>query len=222
MWRSFHPSIQDVLYPNKLARNIVLTGETWYAVSQYKTNSGSQQQIHQRVGDIEQAIMLPAGTTRTPSTCSYMYIREPSLVTGSDRYTTDPKGLYFSHLDRIRGLAINHLSVAAPGTLATGATITADFPTDFTKGLIVGVSVYDISWGGLQYIENGSATGAVNLMNEINNFHSVRFAERVKYPFDRTVMPGVMAAAGNSAGTAAATSVGEGFTLEYVKLPSDW
>jgi hypothetical protein len=131
----------------------VPSGETWYAVSQYQTNSAGQQPIHQRLGDVDQAIMLPAGTTITPSQNSYLYICKPSLVTGSDsRYATDPKGLYYSRLNSLRSLAINYLYVSVPGTLATGATATADFPTDFTKGLVVGVSVTEASWGGMQYM----------------------------------------------------------------------
>lgn len=170
----------------------VPAGERWYLVNGWYLKvfeDGVGHWFH-RQAHIGQALMLPEGfaiETSTTQANTFMYVCQPSLVTGSDaRYSTDPRGLYFDRLMKIGEQTLYQL-----GASATGAgTVTATFPADFTDGLVMQVSAHDVAW--LIMLVTGDVTGGMNTLNEIDDSSPIRFAEGCMFPFKRTQFPKVM------------------------------
>lgn len=182
--------------------------ERYYLVNGWKLNTtgGGDKWFH-RHADIHRALMLSEGTTITNDTDGFMYVCQPSLVTGSDaRYTTDPRGLYFERIMRIGTLTHYQLGATATGS----SQVQAAFPTDFTDGLALHTSAHDVAW----LIMHDDTVGNMNTLNEISDADPIRFAEPSLFPFKRTTFREIMVQGVNESEGAA--------TLTYVKLPVDW
>jgi len=198
----------------------VPAGQTWYSLSQYQTHGSG---YHQRAANVNQVIALAPGTTFTPNQSFYLYVCEPALVIATDsRYTIDPKGLYYNRLRELDTLPIYYAQTILLATMAVNATLTVNFPSGFNKGMIVAASCYDAAWGGMRYMQGTDTLGTLNLQDEINNYHTKRFASGLRFPFLTSIMPGIEGCAGNYAGTAATTSNGGLFNIDYVQLPDNW
>lgn len=198
----------------------VPAGETWYLLNAWHVQvTGSTDYDFLRVCDVNRVVPLPAGTTilASASQYGYAYVAKPALVSGGARYGA-PKDLYFERIWRLRTLAQYRLSIAAAAGTAMGTNLTAAFPTDFTKGLIVSQSVHDMSWVAL----SSSSVGGLNLQNEISDDHEIRFAEAVMVPFMRTVFPNIKSRVANVDGSLTSSSIAGYAAVRYVKLPSDW
>lgn len=211
------PNAYEFVQGANLTRTVP-SGEQWYSLGQYKTKLGTtSEEFHQRVAHIDQAIPIPSGTVITllSNAWSYILLCKPQLVIESDeRYTDDPKGLYFERMSRLRTLEIFDL-VASIGIATPPPIAEATFPTDFTDGIIVGASIYLGAW--LALYDSG-----FNLLDEVSNYRSIRFAQGLMLPFKRVTFPKIGAAGGNTADTNAQASVSGNGAVKYIKLPEDW
>lgn len=187
----------------------VTTAERWYLVNGWRLSATSGEWFH-RTSHVDHALPLTAGTTITTAADgnAYMYLCKPSLVTGSDdRYTTDPRALYFDRMLQIAQLTQYRLAGTNTGT----STSTVSFPSDFTDGLIIHASVMDLAWVILLYT---SGTTGLNLFPEISDSAPIRQAEGNIFPFKRTSFPSIMAQ-----GASLSTGAGQ---VVYLKLPGGW
>lgn len=197
----------------------VPAGETWYLVNAwYVTFPGSSGFMFNRVADASQesAIPLPAGTTiqANGTQTAFAYICKPSLVNGDARYS-DGRSLFFERLARSRQLPFNQITCNVPAASAQGYLAKADFPTDFTRGLLTWISLMDVAWLGLQ--------PGINLWNEISDDHQNRAGVGTLLPFSPSTFTGIQARAGSVTGEATGFSSIAGYAgVGYVKLPADW
>jgi hypothetical protein len=199
----------------------VPAGETWYLLNGfYITINGGANSYFQRVPNVDSAVPLTAGTVigfHAASSFGYAYICKPSLVTAGARYA-DPRALYFERMHRMGTLTQYAISSAvASGAAYATQSITA-FPADFTNGLCVGYSIFDVSWGGLE----NPGVGTLNLNNEISDDHQLRIAERVVLPFARGTFPNFKVRGASVSGAAATTCIAGNGQIIYIKLPADW
>jgi len=196
----------------------VPTGEQWYLLNAWST----------RLGDAAGDFFLRNPTRPMPMSEGFLlksngnasataYYCKPSLVTGTDsRYTTDPKGLYYERIARLRTLILNEIyATTSAGVASTPST---PFPTDFSYGLVVAVSAHDTSWTILAPADN---VGGINLMNEVSDLHQWRAAHAFYLPFSRSTFTVMEVRSASVAGTVGSELAGTG-ALMYYKLPSGW
>lgn len=218
------PNAYEMVVGSNTSRT-VSGGETWYLVSGWYLQGPSGAAEFHRHGDISEALPLTAGTTLTTWTAgttygpsgatANMYLCKPSLVTGSDtggpggsnRYTSDPRALYFDRLRKIGEMTQYTIGVAD----STNTPIYTAFPTDFTNGLVIHCSAHDIAWIDLSY--TGDTTG-LTIHDEISDSDRLRFATRCIVPFVRTTFPKI-------GFRGASLSEGNG-TIRYLKLDGSW
>jgi hypothetical protein len=205
----------------------VPTGKTWHLRSAFwvSINGQTHPNFH-RNPEPDQVMALPAGTTleaHSGSSQSHLTYVDPGIVTDSgspdydSRYITDPKGLYFSRLARLKTLPLHIAEAKIPKGSAYGKVETAAFPKDFTYGLVVQQTVFDASWTILY--QRGKA--AMNLGTELSDNKTVRFTNEPMVPFERALFTAIAVRGGNRSDTN--SSYVEGFgSIGYVKLPDGW
>lgn len=220
---------------------------TWYARNLWWTRAndageGTYPSKFHRCVAADEALSLQAGMTvvhngvplgNTP----FSYLCQPELVIPSDaRYVTDPKGLYYTRLARIRGETVGGLSAVTQFDLGFGGRgSTASIPIGCTRGMVMQINCHD----SLYVYMTGSVGGqALNLQGELSD--NLVFpgspattlpvtAEAIPYgkvrhtrgnllmPFARTVFDTVQIDAGQ--GEAGSPYVG---SITIMQLPSDW
>lgn len=196
--------------------------------------------------DADNAVMVPPGFALrycgapAPS-FAYVYYAKPSLVTaGDERYASDPRGLYFSRLQRLRGMVLHQLwgacsqNQTASWIQANGYNTKA-FPTDFERGLLVQISTHNLSWMTIQ--KNGANPQQIlATLDEADDIRPLRSTSRVLAPFKRSLFPHLFCGMGSMAwapipgqelnpinplAPGKQTYPGVGSVL-YYKLPADW
>lgn len=200
----------------------VPSGECWYIANAFfcRVSGGDAIYVH-RSPDVDKAVPIGAGTKlefHTSSSYSMHYTCRPAIVIATDeRYTTDPKGLYFERLAKLASLpAVSHRVQIQDGA-AYGSNYDQPFPDDFEGGLCTSYSNHDVSWGGM-----ASQYGAMNLGSEISDDHQNRIGERVMFPFSRSIFPKLRARGSSVSGAAGVAYMKGNAQITYVKLPSDW
>lgn len=188
----------------------VPSDETYYLVGGWRVDVGSVSGYLRTPNALWDAMPMPEGTTLTTDAASgaHLYVCKPSLVNSDTRYTSDPRGLFFDRMYRIATELTQYDVNAAP---SSGSNADTAFPTDFTNGIILWVSVQDASWAGLL---NAAETLTFNLQNEISDSDPIRFGTTTYMPFVRTAFP-------KFRGHGAASGSGH-TSARYVKLPGDW
>ena len=222
-WQDQAALLDPLAYEHVYATSTSRTpsGEHWYLVNGWQLDAGSSQLWYHRPADVNRALIIPDGTTITTSSSSgsFMWICKPSLVKagganadtggagGTNRYETDPRALYF---DRLMSLAAQ--STYRIGANATGSgQVAQTFPTDFTYGMVLHVSVHDVAW---LILTDSSGNGLSNTHNEISDSAQIRWAEPILVPFTRTTMPKILIQG---------VSLGSGRAhMLYAKLPAGW
>lgn len=223
-WIARAAMLDPSAYTWNIGKSLNLTvpaGKTWYLLnSWFMLLNGSGQPLFQRINSArdDSALALPAGTNlqSSASQTGFAYICDPSLVTSDARYG-DAKKLYFDRMNKLSTLGLNEISVSIPAGSAQ-INVTADFPTDFSNGIVTLVSNHDVSWVGLN-----SPSGSMNTQNEISDDHQWRAARAVTIPFQQSVFPKIAARAASVTGVASGFSSLAGYAaLLYVKLPAGW
>lgn len=219
---------------------------TWFATNTFAVYYNEPQDVAQdstpgtrrsgflRPLDARRAFALSAGTrvrnigrgTSYQINTAYIYYADPQDVWDIDaRYTADPKGLYYSRLARLATLPISEAIIEVNGGGAINDDVHLDLPA-FGSAMLVNVSVYDASWMTIGWIDNLGIP--LNVMNEVNNSHSVRFAESVMQPIRFgpglrvTLNKGSNADMPGSTDPAIAYPIKGSGSLVYQVLPSDW
>jgi hypothetical protein len=228
---SFDLSFPDTVYVINMMR-----GET--------PGKPAGRQWYHRVADADSAMMIPAGHRLYNQAGDYpdigfVYYARPSLVQGSDaRYQTDPKGLYYERLMRLRSLELNIINGYVQQAWAAGTPFSGDtvaFPTDFERGLLVHVSNLNASWLAICSKDGaGAFQNIINLDDELDDIRPMRFTKSVLLPFNRATFPQMFVGHSSMHWTdanpndpilpvfpGAQTYPAEG-ALHYYKLPSDW
>ncbi len=206
-------------------------GHTWFATNLFNVEVNTairhffplegpdyRRAMFQRPLDARRATAYPAGTRFrgvTGENFSNVYACDPALVVGVDpRYQADPRGLYFERLQRLKALPVVEIWLEWDGGGDLAKSLTVDLPV-FDAAMLIGASVYEGAWVEL---------GHLNCMSEINNTHSVRFAESLLCPFMPTNIGGatITGQSGNDAGDGAANPAHGSVSICYQVLPSDW
>jgi hypothetical protein len=182
----------------------------WYCDLFGNVTTGGVSWFH-RHAHIHSAHPMPPGTMLSTSSTagSFWYVCKPELVIAADdRYTDDPRALYFERLERIATELTQHQI----GTTRTdNGTTDVAFPADFDYGLGLHTTAHDVAW---LILEHSSGSGGMNTQNEISDTERIRFAEPTLFPFARATFPNVS--------VRGATQAEGRATLTYAKLPADW
>lgn len=214
-WSDMAALLDPAAYVTKIGTSQTHTvgaGERDYLMNGwYLQASGGGSSWFHRPCNIWDAMPLVAGqtiTTDASNAGSLMYVCQPSLVTGADaRYTSDPRGLFFTRLMTIPTLTVYQIGA----TRTDGSTSTVAFPTDFTNGLVLHTSTHDLAW---TIMLHSSGAGGMNTHDEIGDSSPIRFASPTLFPFVRTTFPNIKV-------QGVSLSEGRG-TVTYVKLPGGW
>lgn len=224
-------------------------GETWYVVNSFAVYFNTptvvaqdDYPLHKRSGflrtlDSRRNFMLPSGTRIRSNPAvndAYIHVCNPSLVWAADeRYGIDPRGLYYERLARLESLPIRELVLNAQGGGSIDDDVHVSIPDDFTAGMLIATSVYDVAW---------ATFGRFNLNDEINNTHTLRFANTMLFPFRRDGIggetfalkkgstsdganvgyPSMSFPIGSSTDPAWAMPIKGSANVLYQVLPSDW
>ena len=146
--------------------------------------------------DSRRTIALPSGTrvrSNIEQNGAYLWYADPAAIWDTDeRYQTDARGLYYERLQRLTTLPIREVIIELRPYGESGTQLEFELP-EFESAMLVGASVFDATWLNV---------GILNVMSEVNNIHTVRFAESLLQPFrrDRIGHPVVRVKAGNYAG----------------------
>lgn len=177
----------------------VPAGQTWYLLNSFCVNiNGGPDTYFQRLLDVRVALPLFAGTTLSFSSLSsgaYAYICKPALVTGGASYA-NPKALYYTRMATLKTLSTTLISATVPAGSAAGTVATTAFPTDFTNGMILGYSIHELAWAGLEV--PGVLT--LNMNFEISDDHQVRIGRGLLCPFSRVTFPNFKTRGANTIG----------------------
>lgn len=166
----------------------VPSDETWFLVNGWYLliNSGADAYF-QRVADVDVAVPLAPGTTLAFSTLAagaFAYLCKPSLVSSGAAYA-NPKQLYYSRLARLWLLPQTLISATVAAGSAFGTQASTAFPADFDNGMLLGYSIQDTAWAGLEV----PGTLTMNMNWEVSDDHEVRLAQRLMCPFVRATFP---------------------------------
>lgn len=216
----------------------VPAGRTWYVTNTFQVRFNEPEILGEdghpgyyksgflRPLDSRRSIALPAGTrirSNIQQNGAYVFYADPAAVWETDeRYTTDARGLYYERLARLQTLPIRSTIIELRPWGETGTQLEHPLPVDAERFMLVGASVFDATWLNV---------GILNVMSEVNNVHTVRFAESLLQPLrrDRIGNPVVRVKAGNYAGhlnpdpndPEGWDKTGTGNIL-YQVLPADW
>jgi hypothetical protein len=215
-------------------------GHTWYATNTFavKYNTprfkpqdtwpDSRRSGFLRPLDCRRNIDLPSGTIITGnqhgSADPYIYYCDPDDVWATDaRYTTNPKGLYYDRIELLHSLPINELIIEATGGGSIDDVLVDTIPS--TEDIfLTSASVYDASWLTIGW--NEDVYHSLNVLSELNNSHSVRFAESIWQPMPRrsgfvvTLKKGSLSDYNNSSNPAIAYPIKSSGNLTYKLLPT--
>jgi hypothetical protein len=183
-------------------------GHAWHIVNMFQVRINDPQIVSEdgyagyypsgfvRPCDARLPLVLPEGTrirSNVARNGGYIYYADPGLVTDGARYQIDPRGLYYERLARLQSLPVRDVIIEWISNGVTGKGFTATLPDDFENAILVNASAYDAPWVLL---------GGINLLDEVNNQHTVRFARSLMCPFQRSTFSTIHAIAGNYAGLA--------------------
>lgn len=185
----------------------VPAGHAWHVVNLFQVlinepqilsedgYAGYYQSGFVRPCDARAPLVLPEGTrirSNVQRNGGYIYYADPALVIEGDaRYATDPRGLYYQRLARLRTLPVRDAIIEWISNGVTGREMTLTLPADFERAIVVNASVFDSTWVLL---------GGINLVDEINNWHTQRVGSSLLCPFERSTFSTVSTKAGNYAG----------------------
>jgi hypothetical protein len=150
-------------------------------------------------------------------------IVKPKTVWDTDnRYSTDPKGLYYQRLAQLKDLTTYQINAVVPFESADETYVDTAFPADFNNGIIIGVTAFDVSWVIL------TGTTSMNLFNEVSDRHQVRHGSPIILPFRRVAVSGsgfiggIEVVSASTLGQEDDLSLAGEATINYVKLPGGW
>lgn len=218
-WQEQAALLDPLAYVWTLGSGATVTAtEPWFLVNGWNIASiSSGVRWFHRTLDVDKALRLPAGYTLTNAALSsaYTYVCKPELVTasdtggpgGSNRYTSDPRALYFDRIEQLNTLTHYHLGATATGSGQSNAS----FPGGFTYGMLLGVSNMDVAWTVL--LDSTNAAG-LNTLGEISDTAPIRWAEKVVVPFAVATFPKLLVQ-----GVSLSTGAGN---VVYVQLPAGW
>lgn len=219
-WQDLAALLDPLAYEYVEANNsdqTVPANEVWYVQEGWNLESSvSAANWFHRGGDVRDSVPISSGTVlgtdedpAGPGAPAHMYLCKPSLVTGSDaRYTSDPRGLYFERMRRLK----TELAQYTIGHANTGSgQVSTTLPDDFTNGMYLHVSTQDVAWVIPRYVSTDS--GLITQM-EINDADPIRVAAVALIPFVRDDFPDIV-----SQGSSLSTGR---VVLRYSKLPVDW
>lgn len=182
-------------------------GHAWHVANMFQVRINEPQVLSEdgyagyyptgfvRPCDVRGALVLPAGTrirSNVTRNGGYVYYADPALVIAEDeRYAADPRGLYYERLAKLQALPLRDAMIEMISGGDTGKELALELPADFDRAIVVNASVYDATWVLL---------GGINLLDEINNWHTVRFARSLMCPFQRATFATIHTKAGNYAG----------------------
>lgn len=216
----------------------VPAGRAWHVTNAFAVYYGTPISVAQdayplsrRTGflrplDARRALTLGPGTrirNNTGINLAYVLYCDPAALWASDaRYTTDPRGLYFERLQKLRTIPTESVTLEATGGGAIDDDIHVDLPA--VPVMITSASAYDISWITAKCPGHISA---VNLLDEINNSHAVRFADSLMHPLPAcgariAIEKGSNADTPGSANPAIAYPIHGSGSLTFQRLPIDW
>lgn len=207
---------------------LIVAQDTW---------PGSRSSGFLRTLDARGAVMLPAGTrirnnqTLPPTSpyrinTAYLWYADPVEVWDVDeRYTTDPRGLYYRRLAQLETLELHSAVLEATGGGSLDDVLALAIPGD-TDIIVTHVSVYDASWMTFGWPADGSPP--LNVADEINNSHSVRFTRSVLQPLPRgtglqmALRKGSTSDAPGSTNSAIANPIHGSGSASWVCVPAGW
>lgn len=171
----------------------VPAGKVYLVTNMWRVKyAGMSQEVFQRKADARDYFLIPAGTTfqvtgshATVQYCNPSIVTDPASPTYDQRYTDDPKGLYFERLEKLESIPLRQTG----GTIAVGEAVgQSDVPIDWGDrteqwGMIVHISTENLSW--MLALAADGDTG-VNLVPEISDVHANRLNSfPVLMPFTR-------------------------------------
>lgn len=223
-------------------------GHAWHVTNAFAVHYGEPIDVAQdgialirrsgfiRPLDARRTLTLGAGTRIRGNVGvqpAYVFFCDPQVVWDTDpRYTIDPRGLYYQRLQRLRSIPTQSAVLESTSGGGIGDDLHLYLPAQ--RLIITSASVYDSSWVVVQCPEWGSD---VNVLNEINNDHGVRFAESILQPLPGcgarvqlqkgtlgdTWGPATMATPSlSSADPAVAYPIHGSGSLTFQVLPEDW
>lgn len=227
----------------------VPAGNGWYVVNAYRCvlNDSGYLTFSVRPCDYRRYAYLSPGTkirsqTTTPPdadwvfsnpTLAQLYVCDPALVISTDaRYVINPRALYFERLATLKTLQIQDIRAISTAGGDYEKYTNAFFPATFENALMITAQAYDTAWVTL--LEAGTLASGPNLMSEVNNWHSVRFAESAIAPFKRSQFSGIQTLAANYWGNpyidpwGTGTAFGDPYnqpgyaSIQYYILPTNW
>lgn len=176
--------------------------------------------------DARRALTLGPGTrirNNTGINLAYILYCDPAALWASDaRYTTDPRALYYERLQALRTIPTESLTLEATGGGAIDDDLHADLPA--VRVMVTSASAYDVSWITAKC---PGWISAVNLLDEINNSHAVRFADTLMHPLPAcgariAVQKGSNADTPGSTNPAIAYPIHGSGSLTFQRLPVGW
>lgn len=198
---------------------------------------GSRASGFLRTLDARGAVMLPAGTrirnnqTLPPTepyriNTAYLWYCDPAEVWDVDeRYTTNPRGLYFGRLAQLESLQLRSAVLEATGGGSLDDAIAKTLPG--TEDIIVThVNIYDASWMTIGWPVDGSPP--LNVADEINNSHSVRFTRSVLQPLPRGTGLQIALRKGSTSDRPSSTDPAIAYpikgtgSISWVETPTGW
>ncbi len=182
----------------------VPAGHTWYTTNSFAVTFGDTQFASQdnypnsrrsgfiRPLDVRQTMPIPGGTrikNNAGINTAYVFYCDPQTVWDIDaRYTMDPSGLRDSRLRQLAQLPVRSavLEVTGGGSIDDDVHLDLDAFDPVTHAplpiMVIGTSVYDASWLTIGCADNRVVP--LNVMDEINNSHAVRFGHSTQQPID--------------------------------------
>lgn len=210
----------------------VPAGETWFALNLWWLNAASSWLFHRPL-NVDQALALPEGTmlspvNNVPGGHGFAYLAKPKIVIDLDpRYTSDPKGLYESRIERLNSLPLRHTSVTIPAGSSSGVYSGTLFDwgdTETQYAMLRHTSIHDVCWAIMVGNKrDGVHMDAMNTLNEVSDSHTNRLAQPTICPFARNLWNGIWAQQASRAGNYSNHSEAVGHAVvTWSKLPTDW
>lgn len=204
---------------------VVPTGKVWYLLNAWALRyADTNYKWHHR--NLDEPLQLPQGfILKANNEYGYAYYADPSLVQSDPRYQSDPKGLYYERVSRLRSIPLEKVNVHIPVGVLSGDPLAQAYnrqplPEDATKLLVRFVDCHDGCW---VVFCREDFSNAMNTQNELDDVRPMRSTKTMLLPIIRDNHTHVALGFASITGNPSQPQTYNGWgTVMYQRLPGDW
>ena len=197
----------------------VPAGKVWHLVNGWALRHVDNYKWHHR--NLNEPLLLPSGFVLTADDVGFAYYADLSIVQDTDpRYQTDPKGLYFERINKLRTIPLEKVSTHRPlNTPYSTPIVGVPFPQSCERIVIRHIDCHDGCW---LIFAKSDFSNAMNTQDELDDVRPMRFTKSMCVPMLRSVHSHIYLGHGTINGPGTPQTYNGWGQVLFQRLPADW